>query len=273
MTDEQVYELKISDIEISDENVRSKVAVDDELKELAESIKLLNQLQPVVLRGDHGKPPYELIIGQRRFTAMKKILNKKTIKAVFAGTMTDTNAKIRSLVENMCRAELSYEDTADAVTELYKANGRDDRKVAKVTGLALRHVRQYIYIKERASDAMKKKMRDRKVTPADVHRALKAASDDVAKADELVNLIEKHKLDSHQKKRLVEIGEQHPRMSAEEIFKRAQPPALEENLVVRLPERIRKALVTAADELAMAPDELAAKALEEWLSTKGFMSK
>lgn len=218
------------------------------------------------------KPKYKLIIGQRRYLAQKDILGTKTIKAVFSDKIDDTQAAIRSLAENMCRVELTYADAASAITALYKHFKRDDRRVSKETGLSLRKIRQFIYIEERASEKTKTKLREGKVEPVDVQRTLRAASDNIDKADELLELMKKYDLDKHQKSRMVEYGEEHPRASAKEIVKRAQEPVVEQSFIVKLSERARDGLLAAAEKFAMAPDELAARAVEEWLLSKGFVS-
>ena len=101
-----------------------------------------------------------------------------------------------------------------------------------------------------------------------MQRALKAASDDIGKADKLLQIMKKY--DKYQKSRMVEYGEAHPRASVEEIDKHAQTPLVERVFIVRLSERERKALIDAADKLSMSPDEVATRAVKEWLSSKGF---
>jgi hypothetical protein len=71
----QIYDIRLKDIEISDDNVRESRATTD-LDELAASIELLGLLQPVVLKGEPGKPKYELIGGQRRFLAHQTSLSR-----------------------------------------------------------------------------------------------------------------------------------------------------------------------------------------------------
>lgn len=266
----KIHEIRLKDISVSKDNVR-KQNIDTDLQELAESIKRHGQLQPVVLLGEFGKPPYEIIIGQRRYIAFRDILNVHTIKATFAGKISNVEASIRSLAENMIRSDLSYEDTANAVTQLYKHFGRDDHRVHKETGLSLRKVRQFIHIEERASKKTKSQLRQGEITPVDVQRALWAASDDINKADELLELMKKYKFDKFQKGRMVEYGKTNPRASAREIIERAKPPAVERTFIVKLSENARKALIMASEKLAMNPDELAAFAVEEWLMEKGFV--
>ena len=71
-----IYDIPVKDIRVSDLNVRTS-DLKEGIEELAESVEKYGLLQPVVIRGEYGKPPYELIIGQRRLSA-HKYLKKKT---------------------------------------------------------------------------------------------------------------------------------------------------------------------------------------------------
>ena len=97
----EIYEIDLKDIRISKSNVRltnREAGID----ELAESIEKHGLLQPVILRGSYGSPPYELVVGQRRFLAHQR-LNRDFILAIFCGELQDINFKILSLAENMHR--------------------------------------------------------------------------------------------------------------------------------------------------------------------------
>ena len=263
-----IYDIKLTDIHVSIDNVRHHDPTKD-LDELAASIQRHGLLQPVVLNGEYGKPPYQLIGGQRRFLAHQK-LKAPTIRAVFAGKLTRSQAVVRSLVENLQRVQLSYEDTADAVTELYKTFDGDDRKVQKETGLSLRKVREFILIEAQATPKMKAALRTKKVKPADVKRAIQASQGDIKKAEALVELIIDLKPTTHQKARLVSYGEANDKASAGKILKEAMKPHVEQNLIITLPDEIREALKKATSKLDMDPAELAAKVLGDWLRSEGF---
>ena len=265
-----IYPIPLGEITISDGNVRHADPTRD-LDELAASIKKLGLLQPVVLLGEYGKPPYELISGQRRFLAHEK-LKLPDIRAVFAGRLSKTQQVVRSLVENLQRCELEYIDTAKAVTQLYKDFGKDERKVQEQTGLSLRKIRDLILINERATPKMKAFLRDKKVTPMDVKRAIRAAQDNLTKAEELLDLIIQLKPTVHQKRRLVMYGEQDGNASAKKILKEAMEPHVEQNIVIALPDDIRAALTKATKSTSMEPEELAAKILADWLRVQGFIS-
>ncbi len=266
-----IYDVELRDIEVSTDNVRLSDPMTD-VSELAASIKRHGLLQPVVLLGSYGNPPYQLVTGQRRFLAHKQILRTKTIRAVFAGNLTRTQSVVRSLVENMQRVELEYEDTAKAVTFLYDKFGKDERRVASETGLSLKRVRDYILIEARATSKMKSWIKNRRVSPMDVKRSIRAAQENLDKAEELLELIMKYKPTVHQKRRIVMYGESDKRASAKTILEQALKPHVEENIIITLPDELRHALVRATKSLEMEPDELASKILGDWLRTQGFTS-
>jgi hypothetical protein len=165
---------------------------------------------------------------------------------------------------------LSYEDTAQAVTYLYKKFGGDERQVQKETGLSLRKVRDFILIDAQATPKMKAALKAQKVKPADVKRAIQASQGNLKKAEELVELIIEVKPTTHQKARLVMYGESNKSAPAEKILKEAMKPHVEQSLIITLPEEIREALIKATSSLAMEPAELAAKVLGDWLRSEGF---
>ncbi len=269
MGDDKIYVIKIKDIDVSDKNVRHSNPLKD-LDELAASIKKHGLLQPVVILGQYGQLPYELIAGQRCFLAHKQILNKKTIKAVFVGNLTKNQAILRSLVENVQRVELNHADTAKAITELYLLFQKDDRKVQKETGLSLRKVCDYIQIEERASKKMKRKLREGKVTTADVKRALRAAQDSIKKAEELLDLMEQYPLTKYQKTRIIQYGENHKKASAKKIIEEAMRPRVEQKIMISLPTGIRTALEKATKDFSMDAEEIVTDILKQWLSDQGY---
>jgi len=266
-----IHDISLDEITISPQNVRHADPTRD-LDELAASIKVHGLMQPIVLRGEYGNPPYELITGQRRFLAHQQILKRPTIRAVFAGNLSKDDALVRSLVENLQRLELEYQDTARAVTHLYKTLGKDIQAVHKETGLSVRKIRDFILIHERATPKMKSLLKHRKVSPADVKRAIRAAQDNLKKAEELLELIIKYKPTTHQKRRLVTYGEQEKTASAKQILKRAMQPHVEQNIIISLPDDLRQALLKATKSLSVEPEELAAKVLGDWLRAQGFVA-
>ena len=267
MQPEQIYDIPLREIRVASTNVRQHHR-DKELEELVASIRKHGLLQPVVLEGVQGTPPYDLIVGQRRFLAHREI-GKKSIRATFAGNLSRVDATIRSLVENMVRVELDHVDTAHAITQLYKEFAKDEKRVHRETGLSLYRIRQYIDIEERATPMMKQKLKTKKTTPVDIQRVLRAASGDSAKAERLLEKMEG--FTKYQKDNLVEYGEAHPSADAEKIIREAKKQKIERTIMVKLSDRVRQGLREASDSMAMEPDEIAARALEDWLSDQGFI--
>lgn len=267
---ENIHRVSLRDIRISPSNVRESNPTKD-LDELIASIKKHDLLQPVVLIGHQGHPPYELISGQRRFLAHQK-LGKSDIRAVFAGDLSETEATVRSLVENMQRRDLDYSDTAKAVTHLYKEYNKDEQRVHKETGLSLRKVRDLILIEERATPKMKNLMRKERVSPVDVKRAIHAAQGNLEKAEGLVELIIKYQPTTHQKKRLAMYGEMHKAATADKILNEAMQPHVEQSILISLPDDVRKGLIKATKSMAMEADELTTKVLVDWLRNQGFLA-
>lgn len=268
---QQIHEVDLNDIVISNDNVRLSHPTKD-LEELAASIERHGLLQPVVLIGEPGNPPYKLISGQRRFLAHQQILKRRKIRAVFAGkSLSKPDAVIRSLVENLQRVELEFADTAKAVTYLYEKLGKDENEVRRQTGLSLQKIRDFILIEARATPKMKTLIKARKVSPVDVKRAIRAAQDNLHKAEELVDLIVENKPTTNQKRRLVSFGESNKSASAKIIFNEAIKAQYEQNIIVTLPENVREALVKATKTLKMEAEDLAAKVLGDWLRDQGFI--
>ena len=71
MAEERIYDVLVEDIrDVSESglNVRHR-DVDAGVEDLAASIEKRGLLQPIILRGRLGKPPYDLVVGQRRLLA------------------------------------------------------------------------------------------------------------------------------------------------------------------------------------------------------------
>ena len=273
MSFQEIHEINLKDISKSELNVRKDIRnATRDLDKLAASINQHGLLQPVVLRGKYGNCPYELIAGQRRFLAHQN-LELETIRSVFTGKITDTKAIVLSLIENMQSVDLNHADTAAAITQLYKQSGNDQRKVQKLTGLAIQTIREYLTIDSQASAKMKRLLKEKKVEKVDVKRALRAAQGDIKKAEELLDFMCEYPLTQHQKKRIVEYGTHDQRASAETILEKAMQPRVEENILVSLREDVRQGLEQATKDLEQGAEEIVAEVLHDWLCEQGFIDE
>lgn len=103
--------VKIGEIQVNrDERQRSEINVDD----LIDSIGRIGVLNPIIVTRD-----LVLIAGERRLTAAKA-LNLSDIPVRFADELSQTEAQIIELEENLKRKELPWRDEVKAVGRLHK---------------------------------------------------------------------------------------------------------------------------------------------------------
>ncbi|MFH0815385.1 MAG: ParB/RepB/Spo0J family partition protein [Methanobacteriota archaeon] len=89
----------------------------ENIKELANSIKIHGILQPIVVRKKGNR--YEIICGERRWRA-SKLANKATIPAVIKN-VSDNQVLVESLIENLHRQDLSSTEREHAIQEIWVA--------------------------------------------------------------------------------------------------------------------------------------------------------
>jgi ParB/RepB/Spo0J family partition protein len=106
--DPQVIEIPLEKLTISKFNVRRELG---DISELVESIKAVGVLQPILVR-PIGGDKYEVVVGSRRFAAAQKA-KLKTIPAIVK-EMSDDEAIVESLTENIQRGDLEIEEIAEA---------------------------------------------------------------------------------------------------------------------------------------------------------------
>lgn len=101
-----------------------------ELDELANSIRELGVLQPVVVRPlENG---YELVMGERRWRAAK-LAGLDHIPAIVR-PLSDQDTALAALAENLQREDLSYWDEAASYDRFLKTFGVTQEELAKALG-------------------------------------------------------------------------------------------------------------------------------------------
>jgi len=90
---------------------------DESLAELAESIKEFGVIQPIVIRKIDGEERYEIITGERRFRASKKI-GKDKIPSIIVKEVDDISSLEMALIENIHRDNLSPMEKAYTFRQL-----------------------------------------------------------------------------------------------------------------------------------------------------------
>ncbi len=110
---------------------------EEALEELTHSIREFGVFQPIVVREispkpGAGRPPYELIMGERRLRASKRA-GLETIPAIVRST-SDENMLRDALLENLHRAQLNPLEEASAYQQLLSDFGITQEQLAERIG-------------------------------------------------------------------------------------------------------------------------------------------
>jgi len=114
----QVAELELEKLVISRLNVRQQVG---DVSELADSIRSEGILQPLLVRPVGSS--YEIIVGSRRFAAARQAGLRVVPAAV--RSLTDQQAVVISLTENLQRGDLSLEERVEGYKKLQELNATE----------------------------------------------------------------------------------------------------------------------------------------------------
>jgi len=87
------------------------------LAELAESIKEVGVIQPIVVRRLDGEEKYEIVTGERRYRAIKKI-GINTISSIVVKDVDDRSSLEMALIENLHRDDLRPMEKAHTFKQL-----------------------------------------------------------------------------------------------------------------------------------------------------------
>ncbi len=108
-----------------------KIIDEEEIAELAQSISQYGLIQPIAVRKT-DKDCFELISGERRLRACKKIGLKK-IPAIIIDVMR-TDSAILAIIENIQRKNLDYLEEGEAYSALLNEHGLTQEELAQRLG-------------------------------------------------------------------------------------------------------------------------------------------
>jgi ParB family chromosome partitioning protein len=260
----QLLEIPVDKIYISEANVRRrKVKVG--LDELKDSIRRIGLLQPIIVFQKEDK--YELIVGQRRFLAVKELGWEKIPALVTSPPSDVAEGKIASLSENIHRKELPRRDIIDACDYLYAKYG-SARAVAEELGVSESTVRNYLPLRL-APEPLIKMIEEKEISLTDARKAVQAGGADEEKVMKIAK--ELKKMTKEEKRRFTDIVKEKPEASAEEIIEEAKKPRIEVRVVVHLTPKWAEILDKAADDIGMDREDLAKTAIIDWLTTRGYV--
>lgn len=117
-------------LEILEPENPSRFAMDrNSLEELADSMKKLGLLQPILLRSENGL--YRIEAGHRRFLSAQ-ILGWKSIDAIIQEPTDDDALHLERAHENLIRADLNPVEESKIVWDLVYEDGRGVERTAKL---------------------------------------------------------------------------------------------------------------------------------------------
>lgn len=112
----------------------------EKLRELAESIREVGLLEPVLLASRNGR--FEMVAGDRRYLA-HKLLNFKEIKAIVKA-LDDREIVIIRGIENLQRVDLTPSEEAMYYQSLHEEGALSLKDIAKKTGKSQNTVIRYL---------------------------------------------------------------------------------------------------------------------------------
>lgn len=135
-------------------NQPRKTFSDDELSDLAASIREKGVITPILLRSVAGKPyMYEIVAGERRFRA-SKLAGKTDIPAIIK-TITNENAMEIALIENVQRENLNPIEEANAYKNLMEQCNYELADVVRLIGKSESYIRNSIRLTELPASVQK----------------------------------------------------------------------------------------------------------------------
>ncbi len=142
----ELHHIPLADLKLSKLNVRRHGVKD--IGSLAASIAALGLIQPLLVRGN-GEG-YEIVAGQRRYLAMKKlnaegVPETDTLPCVVMDATGDAAAIESSLAENLARLPMDEIDQYEAFAAL-KKQGLDEADIAAHFAIAVQVVRRRLAI-------------------------------------------------------------------------------------------------------------------------------
>ena len=262
-------DIPLVDLEIGMYQVRTR-DVSKDIDELAESIRKVGLLEPIVVAppGPNGK--YEIILGQRRYLA-HRLLQEETIRAgILDERVDEIEAKVLSVTENLVRRDLNRKDLIDVCTYLYK-HYASINAVARETGLSTSKVSEYVKY-DRLIPELKKVFDDGEV---DLNAALRAQDALAAEGDpdpqECIKLaIEMTGMSGAQRKNIQNQFVENPSASVDEVVERAKSGEKVTQISVTLGHQIHRSLVRFAKAEGVTIDVAASQLIENGLSDSGY---
>lgn len=265
----EVKEIPLKDLEIGKGQVRLR-DVGKEIDELADSIRRVGLLEPIVVCESSTPGKYEIITGQRRFLAHQELQKSTIMAAILDEQVDEITAKVLSVTENLVRRDLSSRDLIDVCTELYRKYG-SVKDVSKETGLPYHKVSKYVKY-DQLIPQLRELVDGGEVNVQTALRAQKAAGTggEINAIDAVEFAKEMAPMSGAQQGKIVEDREANPELPADQVIENAKTGGKITQINVTLTTRTHGSLKRYADTEGTRLDDAARMLIESGLSEKGF---
>ncbi len=266
----EVRSIPLGDLEIGLGQVRTS-DVGKDITELADSIRKVGLLEPIVVAPATTPGKYEILTGQRRFLAHQELGREDIMAVILDDQVDETTAKVISVTENLVRRDLNRRDLINAVTALYKRYG-NMTLVSEETGLPYNKVREYVKY-DRLIPELKKLVDaggvDIKVAVRAQDASLVDGEPDTQDAVTLAK--EMAGMSGAQQEKLKQERQESPETPVDDIIEQSKSGSKITQIVVTLSETSRSSLQQYAQAEGTTQDDAAGGLIQEGLSGKGFL--
>ena len=242
------------------------------IEDLARSIEAQGLLQPIVVCAAREEGKWEILTGQRRFLAHKKLQRDVISAAVLDERVDEEQAKAISITENLIRRKLSGKELKDGILYLYNIYG-NIQDVVKTTGLPRKEVQDNVKYPRLPSE-LKKMVDEGRVDVNAAVKALDASNDDDGNPDteNAIRLAqEMAPMSGVQRKKFTDEIKKDPDKPVEEAIERAKTGSKVVQIIATVTQNTHMALQRFAKEEGSNQDEAAVILLEEALVDRGLL--
>lgn len=235
------------------------------LDELAESIKRIGLLEPIVVQ-DKQNGKYKIIVGQRRFYAFKQLAADNPTKfgkiPAIVRHMDKLRAIIASMTENVQRRDIPARDKALACQTLLDELHTPEA-VAEELGLTVQTVRKWLgyYV---VPESIKKMVDENKISAPEAIQISSNVTDE-QKAVEIAKTIVDKKMTKPQKERVMDELAVQPEAPVPRIFKAAEEKQRQKEFTFVLPDKYANGLEDAAKDENKEANQKAKDIVIDWI--------
>ncbi len=244
------------------------------IDELAHSIDAQGLLQPIVVCPAQEDNKWEILTGQRRFLAHRKLGKDAISAAVLDQRAPEGEAKAISITENLMRRKLSGKELTDGILFLYNIYGTI-KAVVQTTGLPYKDVTDHIKY-PRLLPELKRMVDDHEI---DINAAVKAQDaaidyDDEPNLEVAIKLAkEMAPMTGVQRKKLAKTRKEHPEKPIDDIIEDSKTGARVTQIMTTVTQDTHDAIQQFAHSEETTQDEAAAMLIEEALIERGFLNE